>query len=102
MSGSRNTLDINLRGREYRVACAPEEREALKQALSYVDAKMEELAAKGNVGVERLAVMTALNIAHELLTLKTASGFDIGEFRRRIIDMESRLGEALAQQETLF
>ena len=101
MSASQSTLDVSLRGREYRVSCAPDERDALREAVAYVDAKMTELASKGGSN-ERLAVMTALNIAHELLLMKAGGGFDVGEFQRRIRTMELRLDEALAQQERLF
>lgn len=97
-----NTLDIVLMGREYRVACAPEEREALQDAVAYVDEKMHELAEKTKSSGERLAVMTALNIAHELLSIKLPGGFDMAEFRRRIGSMQARLDDAMASQEQLF
>ncbi|MBI4755326.1 MAG: cell division protein ZapA [Betaproteobacteria bacterium] len=97
-----SSLDINLRGREYRVACAPEEREALQAAVRYVDAQMAEISARTNAQGERLAVMAALNMAHELLADRDASSFDARDFRRRISAMEARLDEALAQQERLF
>ena len=97
-----NTLDIVLMGREYRVACAPEEREALQSAVVFVDEKMRELGEKTKSTGERLAVMTALNLAHELLSIKLPGGFDMQEFRRRIGAMQTRLDEALASQEQLF
>lgn len=97
-----NTLDIVLMGREYRVACAPEEREALQDAVAYVDEKMHELAEKTKSSGERLAVMIALNIAHELLSIKLPGGFDMAEFRRRIGSMQARLDDAMASQEQLF
>ena len=97
-----NTLDIVLMGREYRVACAPEEREALQDAVAYVDEKMRELAEKTKSSGERLAVMTALNIANELLSIKLPGGFDMAEFRRRIGSMQARLDDAMASQEQLF
>lgn len=97
-----NTLDIVLMGREYRVACAPEEREALQSAVAFVDEKMRELGEKTKSSGERLAVMTALNLAHELLSIKLPGGFDMQEFRRRIGAMQTRLDEALASQEQLF
>ena len=97
-----NTLDIVLMGREYRVACAPEEREALQSAVVFVDEKMRELGEKTKSTGERLAVMTALNLAHELLSIKLPGGFDMHEFRRRIGAMQTRLDEALASQEQLF
>jgi cell division protein ZapA len=89
-------------GREYRVACAPEEREALEKAVAYVDERMRELSTKTKSSGERLAVMTALNIAHELLSIKLPGGFDMQDFRRRILSMQARLDAAMASQEKLF
>ena len=95
-------LDIKLLGREYRVACKPEEREGLLAAVTYLDEKMRDLAVKTNSAGERLAVMTALNLAHELLSIKLPGGFDMQELRRRIGAMQARLDEAMASQEQLF
>ncbi len=95
-------LDIQLLGREYHVACAAEEREALLQAAAYLDAKMRELADKTRSAGERLAVMTALNITHELLQARRASGLDVTGLKRRITSMQSRIDEALSSQEKLF
>lgn len=97
-----NTLDIVLMGREYRVACAPEEREVLQSAVALVDEKMRDIGEKTKSTGERLAVMTALNLAHELLSIKLPGGFDMQEFRRRIGTMQSQLDEAMASQEQLF
>ena len=61
-------LDITLLGKEYRVACPPEEQPALLAAVAYVDEKMHDIAEKTKSNIsERIAVMAALNIAHELL-----------------------------------
>ena len=95
-------LDIKLLGREYRVACKPEEREGLLAAVAYLDEKMRDLADKTNSAGERLAVMTALNITHEFLQFQRAGGFDIPTLKRRIERMNSRLDGVLAEQEKLF
>ena len=95
-------LDIKLLGREYRVACKPEERDGLMAAVAYLDEKMRDLGAKTNSAGERLAVMTALNITHEFLQFQRAGGFDIPTLKRRIERINSRLDGALAEQETLF
>lgn len=95
-------LDIKLLGREYRVACKPEERDGLLAAVAYLDEKMRDLGAKTNSAGERLAVMTALNITHEFLQFQRAGGFDIQTLKRRIERMNSRLDGALASQENLF
>lgn len=102
MSNDSQMLDISILGRDYRVGCAPEEREALLTAVEFLDSRMSELADRTKSSGERLAVMTALNLAHELLAVTLPGGFDMSEFRRRIVSMESRLDEALAQQESLF
>jgi cell division protein ZapA len=101
MSG--NTLDIKLLGKDYRVACPPEERESLQAAVELLDERMGEMATKSKSTGERLAVMTALNLAHELLSQKNpGAGVDRYDLKRRISAMEARLDEALALQEKLF
>ena len=94
-------LDIKLLGREYRVACKPEEKEGLLAAVAYLDEKMRDLAGKTNSAGERLAVMTALNITHEFLQFQRAGGFDIPTLKRRIERINGRLDGVLAEQEKL-
>ncbi|MGE5130778.1 MAG: cell division protein ZapA [Sphingomonadaceae bacterium] len=103
MADGAKTIDVTLLGRSYRVACEENEREALLQAVAYLDGKMNEIKAAGKVGgSERIAVMAALNIAHELLSTKLGGGFDIGMAKRRIAAIEAQLDSALAGQEKLF
>jgi cell division protein ZapA len=104
MSTKPKTLDVAIMGRTYKVACSEDEREALLSAVTYLDRKMNEIKNAGKVSSsERIAVMAALNIAHELLTAKnSASGFDIEGLRRRMAAMEATLDQALAPQERLI
>ena len=103
MSTKAKTLDVSIMGRNYRVTCADDEREALLAAVAYVDQKMTEIKAASKVaGTERIAVMTALNIANELLSIKIGSGFDIAELKRRMNSVQSKLDQALSQQDSLF
>ena len=97
------TIEVSILGRSYKIACEDGEREALMQAVSYLDGKMGEIRKSGKVsGTDRIAVMAALNIAHELLSTKLGSGFDLGQAKRRISSIEAKLDAALAQQEKLF
>ena len=98
------TLDVVIMCRSYKVACSDEEREALLSAVAYLDRKMTEIKTAGKVsGAERIAVMAALNIAHELLTARnSATGFDTEGLRRRMAAMEATLDQALAPQERLL
>jgi len=109
MSGEPNFLDVTIMGREYRVACTPEERDALLSAVELVDGKMRDIAQRTqNTIAERVAVMAALNIAHEHLSAasgQVASGFaeavDTSETKRRIEGMGARLNDVLAPQQQL-
>ena len=103
MAETPKTIEVSILGRAYRVACEDDEREALMQAVAYLDARMGEIKQAAKVsGTERIAVMAALNIAHELLTTRLGGGFDVGQVRRRIASIEASLDAALAQQEKLF
>jgi cell division protein ZapA len=121
MPNEANFLDITLLGKEYRVACPPEERDGLLAAVALVDAKMHDIAEKTKSNIaERIAVMAALNIAHEHLSQKKealisnqnpdqkieseprAEGLDFGAVRRRILDMEAKLDAVMAPQEKLL
>ncbi len=97
-----STLDIKLQGKDYRVACAPEERDALLAAASFLDAKLNEIGTMTKSAGERLAVMVALNISHELLALRQspdkAIAVDAEVARRRIETIEARLDAVLAEQ----
>jgi len=98
MSPKPKTLDVSIMGRTYKVACSEDEREALISAVVYLDRKMTEIKSTGRVAsAERIAVMAALNITHELLSSRNnASGFDIEGLRRRMAAMEATLDQALA------
>jgi cell division protein ZapA len=114
------TLDVTLLGRDYKVACKESERAELQDAVAFVDRRMREIrdAGKSAAGVERVAVMAALNIAHDLLRERRAAaaaparaaavpstpgnGVDEANVRRRIADMQSAIDQVLAGQEKLF
>ncbi len=103
MSEKAKTVEITILGREYRVACTDEERESLLTAAAYLDRRMREIRDAAKVtGNEKIAVMAALNIAHELLTSKLPGGFDMGDFKRRMESMQATLDTAMEQQEKLF
>jgi cell division protein ZapA len=112
MTDKPKALDISIMGRTYKVTCADEEREALMRAVAYLDQKMSEIKSGGRVGsVERIAVMAALNIAHELLEARgqraasasaNPDGFDMAEVKRRMAAMQATLEQVLAPQEKLF
>jgi cell division protein ZapA len=100
-------LDVSILGREYRVACKESERDELTRAVQYLDRRMREIRDAGKIaGTERIAVMAALNITHELLAVKSGSVpakvFDSSGFERRISAMQSAIDRAMAEQGKVF
>jgi cell division protein ZapA len=108
MAANTLQLDVTILGREYRVACAEDEQAELLEAVALLDARMREIRDKGRTGgVDRIAVMAALNIANELLRERKkparAAGraIDAPAAQRRIRDMGDAIDNALAGQDNL-
>ena len=102
MNADPKGLQINVMGREFRVACPENEQKGLLEAVDYLNRKMTEIRDHGKIiGIERIAIMAALNIAHELLTTKVG-GFDLAELKRRMNSMETVLDQAMVDQSKLF
>ena len=97
------SLQIAIMGREFRVACPENEQAGLLEAVDYLNRKMLEIRDGGKIiGLERIAIMAALNIAHEMLTTKVGGGFDIGDVKRRMARMETVIDQAMSEQSNLF
>jgi cell division protein ZapA len=102
VSADTTGMQISIMGREFRVACEPAEQKSLQEAVEYLNRKMQEIKEQGKVnGLDRIAIMAALNISHEFLTTRLGS-FDVSEFKRRMAGIETTLDRALADQEKLF
>jgi cell division protein ZapA len=108
MSAKKKTVDVTIMGRSYKIACGDEERDALLAAVSLLDSKMNEIKAAGKVAsAERIAIMAALNLAHDLLQPKESSSsgsssVDLEGMRGRMHSMQLVLEQALAPQERLL
>ena len=96
------SLQVAIMGREFRVACPEEEQAGLLEAVDYLNKKMLEIRDGGKViGLERIAIMAALNIAHEMLSAK-GGGFDLSDLKRRMTRMETVIDQAMSEQADLF
>jgi len=96
-------IEVSILERSFRIACTPEQEAGLRQAVEYLDRKMREIRDAGKVvGHERIAINAALNIAHELLSMRLAGGFDIGELKRRMHSMAETIEAAMSTQNELF
>lgn len=107
------TLDVSLLGRDFKVACKPGEEAELREAVALVDRRMREIRdGSRNASPERVAMMAALNLAHELQRAQVAapsiSGaaspsllVDAVAARRRIASMRAAIEQLLPGQDKL-
>ncbi|MCE3603921.1 cell division protein ZapA [Massilia sp. P8910] len=100
-------LNVMIMGSSYRLVCKEGEERTLQEAVSYLDGKMCALRDSGKVkGNDRIAVMAALNMAAEFLSVRTPQGplseMTILEVKQKLTDMHTVLDNALIPQENLF
>jgi len=74
MSDDLARVTVRILDKEYQVACPDEERDALLQSAELLNRKMREIRESGKiVGLDRVAVMAALNLSHEILQNQSAA-----------------------------
>ena len=96
------TLTISIMNKEFQVACPEGEEEALQRAARYLSEQMQEIRQSGKVvGMDRIAIMTALNMSHQLLSgqSKVQTSQDYAKLRIRALN--DRLENAIADGKQL-
>ena len=97
MSGAK-PMRIHILAKEYLVACPEDEREALFASAELLTGKMKEIRDSGKiVGADRIAVMAALNMAHELLEHKSSKDDYQHSISKRIRALQDKIDLALNQ-----
>lgn len=87
-------------GKEFMIACPPEARDALYESARLLDRKMREIKEAGKViGTERIAVMAALNFAHELLELRQRGAGHNGEINERLRAIQDKIETVLDEED---
>ena len=90
------SLKIQILDKEYQVNCQPEEREALEDSAQLLNEKMDEIRQGSHIiGLERIAVMAALNLAHDLIRSQTSSQQD-AQASNILQSMDSKLDSVLS------
>ncbi len=85
-------IAVRILDREYLVACPPDEREGLQSAASLLDGRMREIRSGNRMaGIDRIAVLAALNLAHELIQQRQGGGHRERELSRALGDLTRRL-----------
>jgi len=127
------TLDVSILGREYKVACKADEESELREAVAFLEGRMREIRENSKTSsVERVAVMAALNLAHDFqrrpastsssipssipastssrrpapaeapLATAALDSVEMAAMRRRIAGMQSAIDQILPAKEKLF
>jgi cell division protein ZapA len=99
-------LEVEIMDRGYRLACPPDEKPLLMECVSMVDTRMRQIKQNSRLqGSDRIAVMAALTLARELLTLPSraaSAGVGSEELRQALHELIEQADQALAPQEKLF
>jgi cell division protein ZapA len=89
-------VTVYILDKEYRVACREGEEDVLRSSAQYLDRRMREIRQTGRiVGAERIAVMAALNITHELLEQRQVQDRSEQAFGQRIRSLQKKIELAL-------
>lgn len=90
-----NTVNIRILDREYQVSCPPDEQQALIRSSQVLDQRMRDIRKSGHViGLERIAVMAALNLTYDLLRAESRAQ-ENGDLDREISRIDHKLDDAL-------
>ena len=96
MSNQPIHTTIEILGKPYPIKCSESEVEMLQKAAEYLNQKMSDVQASGKaINLERIAIITALNIAHEFLQMSHQKEGIINKINQRILKLQSRLDEAI-------
>jgi cell division protein ZapA len=96
-------IEVKILDRDYKLMVSGDDKAALLQSAEVVDAKMRAIRDAGKVaGTDRIAVMAALQLAHELLASRQGDGPSTGEMMKRIRKMTETLDAELVRQSKLF
>jgi len=96
METESEPISVIILDREYQFACKPEERAVLREAAAHLDERMRSIKEEGRLmALERIAVMTALNLSDELLKMQKLEEHRKQNVDNRIHKLANELEDAL-------
>lgn len=88
-------LNIRIMDKDYRVACPADQQATLKDSADFLNDRLNDIKNKGSIiGTERIAIMAALNLAHELLGSKDSID-TLGDVDNRMLNLQKKIDIAL-------
>ena len=95
-------INVNILGKEYQIACPDEDKDGLIASAQMLHQNMEQIRSTGKVvGLDRIAVMAALNLAHDLISLQNDDGHDRDAMNKKISQMKDRVSAFLEDERQL-
>lgn len=92
-------LNIKIMDKEYRVSCPADEQTSLKASADFLNGKLNEIKSRGSIiGSERIAIMVALNLAHELLNSESYKQ-EYDDVDSRVSNLQKKIDIALREIE---
>ena len=103
MSSDVVRVSVRILEKEYQISCPVAEREALLDSADLLNSKMREIRDSGRiVGLDRIAVMAALNLAHDVINACSSGGGELdASFGKRLKNMRERVESALEHGQQL-
>ena len=97
--GDSAGLNIKIMDKDYRVACPQEQQASLRASAEFLNDRLNEIKDKGSIiGTERIAIMAALNLAHELMG-SSASAEQLQDTDLRMLNLQKKIDIALREIE---
>lgn len=92
------TVDINILGKTYQIKCPESEVDSLKKAAVLLEKKMQVTQERGNfLSHDRIAVVTSLNLAHQIMLLENQAQEYMQSLNLRLQDLQGKIESALAE-----
>ena len=99
LMGDSNSLNITIMDKDYRVACPADQHDSLKESAEFLNNRLSEIKHKGSIiGTERIAIMAALNLAHELLGSQGSAEL-FNDADSRMMNLQKKIDIALREIE---
>jgi len=96
MSKTLQAVPVTIMGKEYKIACDPQERDDLIRSAHQLDEQMRRIRDSGKVnGADRIAVMAALNLAHELCLIKSQNDLLTQRLNESLANMNQKIENVL-------
>lgn len=100
---NNNIVSIRILGKHYNVKCPPEQAEALQESARILESKLRDMKqGTSSTNTDRILVVTALNLCHELQTLKSEKSQTIGTIESKLQHLQSRIQAFISADEELL